>query len=173
MQELCSFAAEHKKPLQWLDQQIEQCEQGSLRPWQLVMWGMWPLLQNLWRALSVNEQLEFKRQWFSVFMSFYAPFPLENALKIREMLHSGQLQIISVDKVEKVEIDSFEFKQNGHKGRRRQMLIKDFTLMQLPQLSYAFLKIVSTRKQIIATKILFWIALLMQLGLERKPQICH
>ena len=138
MQELCSFVAEHQKPLQWLDQQIEQCEQGSLRPWQLVMWGLWSLLSNLWRALSVNEQLEFKRQWFSVFMSFYAPFPLENALKIREMLRSGQLQIISVDKVEKVEIDSFEFKQKENKGLRRQMLINDFTLMPLPQPSHTF-----------------------------------
>ena len=59
------------------------------------MFSIWEIIPQIWQQLPLAEKTGFMRHWYSLFGAFYAPFPLENALRIREMFASGQLKVLN------------------------------------------------------------------------------
>ncbi len=79
--------------LQWLNREISQAEKGS-KPWQQVLFAVYPILSNIWTYLSFADRKAFLEKYYSVFMTYLAAFPLNNAYKLRPYLQSGQLQVL-------------------------------------------------------------------------------
>ena len=80
--------------MEWLNKGILQCENGPAG-WQLAMFSIWEIIPQIWQQLPLDEKKEFMRRWYSLFNAYHAPFPLENALRIREMFASGQLKVLN------------------------------------------------------------------------------
>lgn len=79
-------------PLDWINQEISQAESGN-RPWQQVLFSLYPHTPNIWPLLKYDDQKLFLDQYNSLFLTYLAAFPLENSYKIRELLISNQLEI--------------------------------------------------------------------------------
>jgi uncharacterized NAD(P)/FAD-binding protein YdhS len=79
--------------MEWLNHEIETAQKG-VKNWQLVVFAFWPHMPSVWARLSLEDQKDFLANYYSLFMTFYGPFPVENAVRIREMLQSGQLEIM-------------------------------------------------------------------------------
>uniref|UniRef100_A0A915E818 Uncharacterized protein n=1 Tax=Ditylenchus dipsaci TaxID=166011 RepID=A0A915E818_9BILA len=81
------------QPLDWLNDQIKDAELG-VRPWQLVLFALNPLLAKLWSGLSVEDKWDFSLKYKSMFMTYYAAMPLQSAYKLRDMVKAGQLVVM-------------------------------------------------------------------------------
>lgn len=80
-------------PLSWLENQIARAELAP-KPWQQVLFAIYPVLSTIWSMLEVEDQLIFLRNYYSIFMTYLAAFPLENAHKIMKIMCSGQLTVL-------------------------------------------------------------------------------
>lgn len=79
-------------PLDWINREITEAEKRP-RPWQQVLFAIYPILSNIWTYLSLKDQKIFLDKYYSTFLTYLAAFPLENAHKIKSYLQSGQLQV--------------------------------------------------------------------------------
>lgn len=77
----------------WLTQQIIQAESGP-KKWQQVLFAAYPIVSNIWSMLTLQDKKSFIRNYRSIYLTYLAAFPLENAYKIREHLTSGRLDIL-------------------------------------------------------------------------------
>lgn len=94
----CSFDSiiksyEDVKPLAWINKEIEQAEKG-VKPWQQVMFSLYPMIPDIWQRINLRDQKRFILEYNSLFMTYLAGFPLENAHKIKNLLESGQLKVL-------------------------------------------------------------------------------
>lgn len=94
----CSFESiikshEDIKPLAWINKEIEQAEK-DVKPWQQVMFSLYPMVPDIWQRMDLRDQKKFMLQYNSLFMTYLAGFPLENAYKIKNLLESGQLKVL-------------------------------------------------------------------------------
>jgi amino acid adenylation domain-containing protein len=95
---LCNFSSIVKSykditPLEWLRREIDQSEKG-LKPWQQVLFSLYPRLPTIWSRMSLLDQKKFLLEYNSTFMTYLAAFPRENADRIQGLLESGQLKIL-------------------------------------------------------------------------------
>lgn len=81
-------------PINWINDQIRECVYEPFRAWQLILFTLFPIMPQLWAALSDTDKKIFLRDWHSIFISFAAAFPLKNAYKIKSMLKTGQLNVL-------------------------------------------------------------------------------
>lgn len=79
-------------PLEWLNQQISLAETG-VKPWQQVLFAIYPIVPTLWSMLSLQDKKTFQDEYNSIYMTYLAAFPLENAYKVQEMIESNQLEV--------------------------------------------------------------------------------
>ncbi|MCX7119127.1 MAG: FAD/NAD(P)-binding protein [Legionellales bacterium] len=79
-------------PFQWINNEILEAESGA-RAWQQVLFALYPLTPNIWPMLSLADQDKFIKHYNSLFITYLAAFPLENAYKIRNMISSNLLEI--------------------------------------------------------------------------------
>jgi|GEM_PF-1424093 len=78
--------------LQWLNQQITRAEVVA-PPWQQVLFAIYPIVSSIWAMLPLEDQKTFLKDYYSLFMTYLAAFPLDNARMVRSALESGQLKI--------------------------------------------------------------------------------
>jgi uncharacterized NAD(P)/FAD-binding protein YdhS len=79
-------------PLDWLNYEITQAETGH-KPWQQVLFALYPNVSTIWPMLSLADQKLFFEKYDSLYMTYLAAFPLENAYKIQELIKSSQLEV--------------------------------------------------------------------------------
>lgn len=80
--------------LDWISNEIKEAEAGG-RSWQEVLFALYPLTPKLWPLLNPEDQQYFMTHWYSLFITYLAAFPLENAYQIKTLLTSKQLEIIN------------------------------------------------------------------------------
>jgi len=78
--------------LDWLLHEISSAERGP-RPWQQVLFSLYPITPLIWNRLSLEDKEIFLKDYHSLFFTYLAAFPLENAYKLLEILKSGQLTV--------------------------------------------------------------------------------
>lgn len=98
LQKPCSFDSiiksyKDSKPLSWINNEIEQAEK-NIKPWQQVMFALYPMVPDIWQRMDLTDQRKFIVEYNSLFMTYLAGFPLENAYKIKNLLESGQLRVL-------------------------------------------------------------------------------
>jgi amino acid adenylation domain-containing protein len=79
--------------LDWLNKEIAQSESGNPKPWQQVLFAMYPIVPILWSMLTLTDQYKFLNKYQSLFLTYLAAFPLDNAYKIRKLIESKQLEV--------------------------------------------------------------------------------
>ena len=94
----CSFNSIAKsyqdiKPLSWINKEIDQAERNA-KPWQQVMFSFYPMVPDIWQRIDLEDQRKFILEYRSLFMTYLAAFPLENAYKVKNLLESGQLKVL-------------------------------------------------------------------------------
>ncbi|KAI1703790.1 FAD-NAD(P)-binding domain-containing protein [Ditylenchus destructor] len=86
--------AQKMTSLEWLEYHIKLAESNNTEPWEIFLHGLFYKIPLLWSRISVEDQSIFVKKYHSLFLTYMAEFPLENAYKIRELLESGRLTII-------------------------------------------------------------------------------
>jgi uncharacterized NAD(P)/FAD-binding protein YdhS len=81
-----------KSPEKWLEKEIELAE-SKKRPWQSVLASLYPIVPNIWNMLGDQDKKEFLEKYYSLWMTYLAAFPIQNAKKILALLKKGQLEI--------------------------------------------------------------------------------
>lgn len=79
-------------PLEWLNREIKGAESGN-RAWQNLLFALYPTTPYIWHMLNTEDKSLFLDKYFSLFLTYLAAFPLENAYKIRDIIMSYQLEI--------------------------------------------------------------------------------
>lgn len=80
--------------LETLDTEINVVENLFIRPWQSVLISFYSLVPWTWNLLSTEDRKIFLSKYFSIWLTYLAAFPLQNAKKIRDLIHSGSIEII-------------------------------------------------------------------------------
>lgn len=76
----------------WLAKEIRRAE-TTIRPWQSVLSSLYPIVPNIWNALTLTDKKEFLKTYYSLWMTYLAAFPIENAKKIQALMETGQLEV--------------------------------------------------------------------------------
>lgn len=79
-------------PLEWIENEIREAERGA-RLWQQILFALYPLTPQIWPMLHSQDRALFLQQYYSLFITYLAAFPLDNAYKIQELLASNQLEV--------------------------------------------------------------------------------
>ena len=80
-------------PMAWIEKEISESEKGARR-WQQVLFSLYPLTPDIWPMFNFEDQQTFLKEYNSLFITYLAAFPLDNAYKIKNLLASGQLDIL-------------------------------------------------------------------------------
>lgn len=78
----------------WLNNEIQEAERGE-RLWQRILFALYPISPQIWSMLSMADKQRFLSKYHSLFLTYLAAFPLDNAYKIRDLLKSGKIKILS------------------------------------------------------------------------------
>lgn len=81
-------------PVSWLEREIQSAKEGKKRPWQTVLFSLYPVVPRLWEALDEEGKKEFLDKYYTFWMTYLAAFPIENAEKILALLKSEQLTML-------------------------------------------------------------------------------
>ncbi|KAF3919165.1 hypothetical protein ABW21_db0209378 [Orbilia brochopaga] len=111
-------------PRVWLNQQIGQAECGTITPHHILFFQLYPHIPNLWARLPEEEKRRYREKFHWLFMSFYSPFPLENAWPMHEMLSQGQVTILRECKFT---CDADSFVMNGQRAESKETEIRRIT----------------------------------------------
>ncbi|MCF8126939.1 MAG: FAD/NAD(P)-binding protein [Deltaproteobacteria bacterium] len=86
--------------------------------WQTVLQQVFPMVRELYLALSRKERMRFERDYSTLFFSHAAPMPMVNALKLKALMQSGILEVRPLRKKPsfKMKGDSFCFVYKGPKN---------------------------------------------------------
>lgn len=79
--------------LDWISNEIREAEEGG-RSWQEFLFALYPLTPQFWPLLNDEGQYVFMTQWYSLFITYLAAFPLDNAYQIKTLLTSKQLEVL-------------------------------------------------------------------------------
>jgi uncharacterized NAD(P)/FAD-binding protein YdhS len=87
-------------PLSWLNKEISHAEVGN-RAWQRVLFSLYPIVPNIWSMMNLRDRCTFLKENHSLFLTYLAAFPLENAYKMRRLLQSNRLEVLGgLDSIE-------------------------------------------------------------------------
>lgn len=98
--------------LEWINKEIA-CAESELRPWQQVLFASYPIAPKIWQRLSSEGQKQFMENYYSLYLTYLAAFPLENAYHIQELLKTGQLSVVSDLENIDYKNDSFSVQSKG------------------------------------------------------------
>lgn len=99
-------------PLNWLDREIAQAEVGN-RAWQSVLFSIYPIIPNIWSMMSLPDRRTFLKEFHSIFLTYLAAFPLDNAYKIKELLQTKKLEVLGGLENIKTEDGIYSLKLDG------------------------------------------------------------
>lgn len=77
--------------IEWLETQLSGAQQ--VRPWQSFLFSMFAMVPDIWSALSLSDKKRFLRDYNSIFMTYLAAFPQQNAEKMLSLLKSGDIKL--------------------------------------------------------------------------------
>ncbi len=102
----------HPKPsaYSWLEKQLKQAKSDKENVWQSMLKALYLKVPKLWQKLSNADKSEFLNKYFSTFMVYFSPFPIQNAEKLLSFLKSKKFQIISDINGIEYDNDSSSFK---------------------------------------------------------------
>jgi uncharacterized NAD(P)/FAD-binding protein YdhS len=60
-----------------------------------LLFALYPLTPAIWQLLNNEDQVLFMKQHYGLFITYLAAFPLDNAYKIKELLNTNQLEVLS------------------------------------------------------------------------------
>lgn len=80
-------------PTEWLQREISSSKQYS-RPWQTVLASLYSIVPSLWKVLDSDDKQMFLDTYYSIWMTYLAAFPLENAEKILALLQKENLAVL-------------------------------------------------------------------------------
>lgn len=78
---------------EFLKREIDEVQSGSSRHWQNVLFSLYSNISVLWDTLSESAKELFLSKYYSVWMTYLAAFPIENALKMFELLEQREIEI--------------------------------------------------------------------------------
>jgi uncharacterized NAD(P)/FAD-binding protein YdhS len=76
-----------------LSEEISLVENKVQRPWQSVLIAFYPLVPWCWSLLSDTDMVRLVKDYFSIWLTYLAAFPLQNAIRIHDYLQGGLLEI--------------------------------------------------------------------------------
>ncbi len=79
-------------PHRYLDLEIEASSTDD-RSWQTIVYGLNDTIDLIWHYLPDEDRRVFERDFKSQWLSYRVSFPLENARKVQQLLHSDQLTV--------------------------------------------------------------------------------
>lgn len=80
-------------PIKMLEKEIKAAQENVCRPWQKVLFSVYPIVPKLWLALEDKGKKEFLEKYYSHWMGYLAAFPLHNAEIICALLKDGSVTI--------------------------------------------------------------------------------
>ncbi len=108
-------SASDMSPRVRLNKEIEEASLGR-RPWQQVLFASYPIIANIWYKLNDDDKLRFISEYRSLFMTYLAAFPLDNAHKVLEAMDSGQLRVLDgLESVNDASRDGFKLGFTGNR----------------------------------------------------------
>lgn len=85
------FFAPPADPLTFLDSEIAAAERP--RMWQAVLYASNAIMEYAWHYLEEADKLRFARDHFSHYISFRVSIPVENAIRMRDLMRAGRVQV--------------------------------------------------------------------------------
>lgn len=76
-----------------LEDEIELVTRATKRPWQSVLIAFFPLVPWVWSLLTDVDKKIFLKSYFSLWLTYLAAFPLQNAIKLMKLMEDGSLYI--------------------------------------------------------------------------------
>lgn len=110
-------------PLDWINRQIEISEKKT-KPWQQVLFAIYPIIPNIWSMLKIEDRKEFIRKYKSLFLTYLAAFPLDNAYRVQSLLKQEKLIVEGgVQSIIKDKNNLFNIKLENSKNIKSEILI--------------------------------------------------
>ncbi len=85
------FLVPAPEPLAYLDQEIAAA--ASPRLWQAVLYASNAVLEYAWHHLAEADKDRFVRDQFSHYIAFRVSIPVENAIRMRDLIREGRVEI--------------------------------------------------------------------------------
>lgn len=85
---------QNNDPLSTLEREIHAAKNKQCRPWQTVLFSLYPIVPRLWEALEDEGKKEFLERYYSIWMTYLAAFPVHNAEKIYSLMKENTLKIV-------------------------------------------------------------------------------
>ena len=76
----------------WLETEIRSAEANN-KPWQQILLSFYPLIPKVWTYLTVKDKQIFLQKYHTLFLTYLAGIPLENAKKMHALIQSGEVEI--------------------------------------------------------------------------------
>lgn len=104
-------------PRELLEHEIDCAKRHVQRPWQTVLFSLYPIVPRLWEALDEDGKKEFLEKYHTFWMTYLAAFPVDNAEKILSLLKGGLLETYSGLEKVSYNTESKLFKVNLRDGK--------------------------------------------------------
>jgi len=79
----------------WLKKELAEAIPGKERHWQSMLKALYLKIPTLWNTLNDSNKRAFLKQYFSLFMIYFSPFPIENAKKLLHYLETKDFKVLS------------------------------------------------------------------------------
>lgn len=89
--EIHSILNPTESPQAWLEREIAEAQQE--RRWQSFLFSLYRFVPQMWHALDNPGKKEFLENYYSIWMTYLAAFPRENAEKLLGYLKAGKIEI--------------------------------------------------------------------------------
>ena len=80
--------------LEILERDLAKSDAGVI-PYQAALLATEGIIGRLWNLLSLDDQFRFDREYRNLWSVYRYPMPAKNARRVREVLRSGQLEVLS------------------------------------------------------------------------------
>jgi len=80
-----------RSPVEWLKRELDAAE--NKRKWQSVLAATNEIIEEFWLYLDEADKNRFMRDYHRLFMARRNPMPVQNAVKIHQMMQQGQLTV--------------------------------------------------------------------------------
>jgi uncharacterized NAD(P)/FAD-binding protein YdhS len=90
--ELDSILRPNAGPQRYIDCEVEDASRYD-RVWQAIIYGLNESIDLIWHYLSTEDRSQFEQKFKSRWLAYRVSFPIENARKIQNLLHSDQLTV--------------------------------------------------------------------------------
>lgn len=76
-----------------LESEIQAARNQTCRPWQVILFSIYPFVPRIWEALDGEGKEKFIKKYYSIWMTYLAAFPLKNAEVIYSLMKEERLEV--------------------------------------------------------------------------------